>query len=102
MYVNDEALLSVFFNEFNPPFFYAPTEALPFLLKVIQDPEARAVENLSPTENAISAVTKICKYNHSVINLGDILPLWLGWLPVWEDNEEAGHVYGFLCDLIES
>jgi importin-5 len=26
----------------------------------------------------------------------------LSWLPVWEDVDEAPHIYGFLCDLMES
>lgn len=26
----------------------------------------------------------------------------LSWLPVWEDGDEAPHVYGFLCDLMEA
>lgn len=82
---------------------YAATcaEALPLLVKVIQDPESRAEENINPTENAISAVTKICKYNSSQINLNEVLPLWFSWLPVWEDEDEAVHIYNYLCDLIE-
>lgn len=71
------------------------------LLRVIQDPESRNIENLNATENAISAVTKICKYNSGSINVTEILPLWLSWLPVWEDDEEADHVYNYLCDLVE-
>lgn len=26
----------------------------------------------------------------------------MSWLPVWEDLDEAPHVYGYLCDLIQS
>jgi importin-5 len=26
----------------------------------------------------------------------------LSWLPVWEDVDEAPHIYGFLCDLMEA
>lgn len=77
------------------------TEAMPLLLKVIQDPESRVQENLSATENCISAVMKICKYNPTSVSVDEILPHWLSWLPVWEDEDEAVHVYGYLCDLIE-
>lgn len=28
--------------------------------------------------------------------------MWLSWLPVWEDRDEAPHVYGYLCDLIDN
>lgn len=26
----------------------------------------------------------------------------MSWLPVWEDTDEAPHVYGYLCDLIDN
>lgn len=29
-------------------------------------------------------------------------PFRFSWLPVVEDNDESPHVYGYLCDLIES
>ncbi|XP_011500552.1 PREDICTED: importin-5 isoform X2 [Ceratosolen solmsi marchali] len=83
-------------------FAQACAEALPRLMEVINDPESRAAENVNPTENAISAVTKILKYNNKAINVDEILPHWLSWLPVVEDEDEAPHVYGYLCDLIEA
>ena len=36
----------------------------------------RAVENINPTENAISAVTKILQFNGSQVNLDQVLPMW--------------------------
>ncbi|XP_075236845.1 karyopherin beta 3 [Lycorma delicatula] len=77
-------------------------EAIPRLVEVINDPEARSPEFINPTENAISAVTKILKHNNSAINVDEILPHWLTWLPVLEDTDEAPHIYGYLCDLIEA
>lgn len=76
-------------------------KAIPLLVEVINSPESRDVRNVNPTENAISAVTKIMKYNSSAINVSEILPVWFNWLPVVEDADEAPHVYGYLCDLIE-
>ncbi len=77
-------------------------EAMPLLIKVIQEPESRSVENLSATENCISAVTKACKYNPAgSINITEVLPHWLSWLPTWEDEDEAEHIYNYLCDLVE-
>jgi hypothetical protein len=84
-----------------PGYIQALTEMLPLLVRVIEDPEARAPENLSPTENAISAVTKVLKYG-AVPGAADVLPRWLSWLPVWEDDEEALHIYGYFCDLVEA
>nr|CAD7258327.1 unnamed protein product [Timema shepardi] len=77
-------------------------EAVPRLVKIITDPESHTIENINPTENAISAITKILKYNSSRLNVQELLPHWLSWLPVWEDMDEAPHVYGYLCDLIEA
>ena len=75
---------------------------MPQLVKVITDPNSRSVENINPTENAISAVTKLLKYRPEATSLDEILPHWLSWLPTWEDEDEAVHIYGFLCDLVES
>ncbi|EDO35645.1 predicted protein [Nematostella vectensis] len=80
----------------------ACADALPLLVRVINDPQSRSRENINATENAISAVTKICKFNHGNINVDDVIPTWLSWLPIIEDKEEATHVYGYLCDLIEA
>ncbi|XP_077987293.1 importin-5-like [Glandiceps talaboti] len=82
---------------------YAPAslEAITFLTRIIQDPASREVENVNATENAISAVTKIMKNNHGNINVNEILPHWLMWLPVTEDKEECVHIYNYFCDLIE-
>jgi len=81
----------------------ACAQALPALIDVIERPESRAVENLSPTENAISAVAKICKYNGAAVgDIGAMIARWMSWLPVWDDDDEAVHVYGYLCDLVEA
>jgi len=77
-------------------------EIIPILSQVISHCEGRAKSNISATENCISAVTKICKYNSSKINVNEIIPTWLTWLPVVEDHVEAPHVYGYLCDMIEA
>lgn len=77
-------------------------KVLPILMEVINNPDSRSIKNANPTENAISAVTKILKYNNSQIEVtDDIILMWLNWLPVLEDDDEAPHVYGYLCDLIE-
>lgn len=85
-----------------PSFAATCAEALPRLAEMINDPESRSEENIGCTENAISAVTKILQYNNSNVNVNEILPHWLSWLPVWEDSDEAPHIYGYLCHLIET
>jgi len=85
-----------------PGYAQVASQAVPLLVEVIQHAESRAPENINPTENAISAVTKILKFNGSACNLDSILPAWFSWLPVTEDNDEAPFVYGFLADLVEA
>ena len=82
---------------------YKPTsDALPLLTLAIQRSDAREdVPSINATENAISAVTKICRHVQSGVPMETMLPLWFSWLPVVVDKEEAPHVYSYLCDLIE-
>ena len=84
-------------------FFLKLSESLPILIQVIQAGDSREPENCNATENAISAVTKICKFQPQCVpNLNEVQNAWLTWLPVWEDTDEAEHVYGYLCELIEA
>lgn len=76
-------------------------DVLPHLKAMIDAANSRSPENVNATENAISAVTKILHYNSSQINVNEVLPVWLKWLPVYEDEEELPHVYGFLMLLLE-
>jgi len=85
-----------------PGFATVCERALPILVQVISAPGAREPENVNPTENSISAVTKILKWNPGTLKMDEILPVWFGWLPVVEDVDESPFVYGFLCDLIEA
>uniref|UniRef100_A0A2M3ZYW0 Putative karyopherin importin beta 3 n=1 Tax=Anopheles triannulatus TaxID=58253 RepID=A0A2M3ZYW0_9DIPT len=84
-------------------FSLACAQAIPLLMEVIMAPESREPENVNPTENAISAITKILKYNNKAItNPDEIIAVWFSWLPVGEDEDEAVYVYGYLCDLIQA
>ncbi|CAF3712378.1 unnamed protein product [Adineta steineri] len=86
-----------------PVYARACAEALPPLFALISAPDSRSVENNTATENAVSAVTKIFKFNNSCVdNIDKLHQIWLSWLPIHEDTEETPHVYGYLCDLIES
>lgn len=85
-----------------PDFAKVCADSIPLLMKIIADPESRSEENIKATENAISAVGKFLMYNNSFINMDQILPLFISWLPIWEDEQEATFVYGFLCTLLET
>ena len=54
----------------------AAGQAVPIMCEMINQPDSRQPENINPTENAISAVTKILKYNGSQVNMDQILPVW--------------------------
>ena len=77
------------------------SEVVPLLFQVINAQDSRSRENVNATENAVSAVAKICKYNRGNIALNEVIPAFIAALPIIEDKEEAPHVYGYLCDLIE-
>lgn len=52
-------------------------QVIPLLIGVINSLKSREVENVNATENAISAVTKILKYNNTaIINKDEILHMW--------------------------
>ena len=54
----------------------AAAQYVPLLCDVINQADSRQPENINPTENAISAVTKILQFNGSQVNLDHILPMW--------------------------
>ena len=54
----------------------AAAQCVPILCEIINQADSRQPENINPTENAISAVTKILKFNGSQVNLDQILPMW--------------------------
>lgn len=83
------------------PIFWLFAECIPRLVTVIEHPDAKTVENINATENTISAVIKICKYNSSKIKTDSLIERLLHWLPVTEDVDEAVHIYNYLCDLLE-
>ena len=77
-------------------------ESIKPLVSVIEHADSRKAENVSATENAISAVVKVCKYNGGKVNVDELIPRLSYWLPVSDDADEAGHIYGYICDLLET
>lgn len=52
-------------------------QSIPRLIEIINAPQSREPENVNPTENAISAIAKILKYNSSAItNIDELIHLW--------------------------
>lgn len=73
------------------------------MFKMASVPDARADENINATENAVSAIAKVCRtFNSSIPNLESILVRWVSLLPIVQDDEAAPFAYSFLSELIES
>jgi hypothetical protein len=51
-----------------PVYAHACAEGLPILFALISASDSRSTKNNTATENAISAVTKIFKYNNSYVD----------------------------------
>jgi len=77
-------------------------DALNRLGFVINDQNARSEDNIHATENAISAVGRICRYQTTAIDISLILPMWLSYLPVTQDKVESRVVYDNLCFFLEN
>jgi len=57
-------------------------------------------ENVAATENAVSALGKLCKRHESIAQ--GALPLWLSFLPIQHDKQEARVVHAMLIELVQA
>eukprot|EP00268_Persea_americana_P066194 TRINITY_DN8961_c1_g1_i2.p1 TRINITY_DN8961_c1_g1~~TRINITY_DN8961_c1_g1_i2.p1 ORF type:complete len:599 (-),score=136.06 TRINITY_DN8961_c1_g1_i2:315-2111(-) len=64
-------------------------EALRALNRVISHQSAFQFENRMATDNAISALGKICEYRRDCIDATQVIPVWLCHLPIRNDLREA-------------
>lgn len=82
------------------------SEALPVLVKLIEQNDARDENNAPVTDNAISALTRYMKFIPEACAVYGppelLLEKWLSWLPITHDTEESSMVFGYLADLLES
>ncbi|KAI5065336.1 hypothetical protein GOP47_0020031 [Adiantum capillus-veneris] len=76
-------------------------EALEKLKVVISQPTAFQSENAMATDNAVSALGKICEFHRDVIDAAQVVPAWLSCLPIRTDLVEAKVVHEQLCSLME-
>jgi len=60
---------------------------------------SREDENVHVTENAISAMGKIIQFHSNSIDVSAVLPVWLSYLPVTEDDETSA-IYKQLCHFM--
>ncbi|KAJ3252760.1 hypothetical protein HDU77_004937 [Chytriomyces hyalinus] len=78
--------------------------ALQPLGAMILAPKSRSMDNIMATENAISAVGKICAAYPSVagFDANQTLSYWLNSMPILHDEAEAEISYAYLLSLIET
>jgi hypothetical protein len=79
-------------------------ESLNILVAAIEVEGSRDEEAFqAPTENAICAVGKFILFQPlSEEQLADLIPHWLNWLPLYNDQLEARVCHGILMTLIEN
>ncbi|ODV60199.1 ARM repeat-containing protein [Ascoidea rubescens DSM 1968] len=76
---------------------------LQLLFKIIQSEGSKSIENISATENAISALAKILnEYGSTVSNFDLIVENWIQSLPVIEEQDCILTSYSFLVKLINN
>jgi hypothetical protein len=71
---------------------------LPSLLKLISHPDSKAPSVITVTDNAMSAVARICQAYRT--DMTAVLPIWITGLPVTHDEAEAPAVYKWLLTLL--
>ncbi|KAI9089051.1 hypothetical protein K1719_029330 [Acacia pycnantha] len=74
-------------------------EAINNLYHVIE--RALESERRMTYDAAVSALGKICEFRHDTINGPEVVPIWLNFLPLRNDYEEAKYAHQQLCLLLE-
>jgi hypothetical protein len=72
------------------------------LIAVISKADSRSDASVMATDNAISALTKVVVFQPNAVNLQELGPMWLSFLPVESDEVEARIVHAHLCTLTEA
>lgn len=75
-------------------------QAAQALVQVIERPGSRDEENATATDNAVSALGKLCKLSETIA--APALPRWLTYLPLKDDVSEALLVHKQLASFVEA
>lgn len=70
------------------------------MYSVVNAPDSRSADNVCATDNAISSVGRICLTMGHMVDVAQIIPIWLNWLPLSEDEDEMTSSIEMLCALI--
>lgn len=72
------------------------------LVGIIQQPQARSEEDLSATENAVSALGRIFNKFPESVDAGIVNGVWLPALPLVQDLSEAQAMHAQLVTMVEA
>ncbi|XP_077237749.1 uncharacterized protein LOC143879304 isoform X2 [Tasmannia lanceolata] len=76
-------------------------EVLTRLNSVIMHPSAFIFDNRMATDNAISALGKICEYRRDCMDVAKLLPVWLSYLPIKNDLKEAKVLHQLFFSMVK-
>ena len=75
-------------------------QAAQALMELVSKPDAFEEENASASDNAVSALGKLCKVSEPIAAAA--LPRWVGCLPLKADKEEARACHTMLVEWVEA
>ena len=71
------------------------------LVGLVNHPESRVDDNEDATDNVVSALGKICLHQSQFVDVSTLFPIWLAYLPLKADLEEAAVCNDQLCTLLD-
>ena len=63
---------------------------------------SREGENKEATDNAIDAIGRMCKYQGGGTDMSQVIPSWISWLPLRDDEDCAAEAHSYLAELLET
>eukprot|EP00026_Physarum_polycephalum_P001523 Phypoly_transcript_01525.p1 GENE.Phypoly_transcript_01525~~Phypoly_transcript_01525.p1 ORF type:complete len:1093 (+),score=207.75 Phypoly_transcript_01525:256-3279(+) len=93
--------IGIFAHVGQEDFFPYVKDFIESLRHVCQLPDAREEEYVYATTNVISALGWIYKTYPTQLDLPKLLPEWLHFLPMHDDDDEGKIIYSNLCDFVE-
>lgn len=82
---------------------FCVSDAVARLGALVSSPEARSEDNVGSSDNAVSALGKLCEFQGegAGFDTAQVLHAWLHYLPVRDDKTEAKSVHAHLARLLQ-
>lgn len=68
----------------------------------VKEKKSKVKQFMHAKDNAVSALGKVIKFQHSTVDVASLIPNWLSLLPIKNDIDEAKHMNELLTALLES